>query len=512
MKSLFTNKQKVILAFALTLTFSACEMAGDPVEPSLISPDAEDITGFLRNLSADTNDLLNVQSISGSSQRIEAGKSNKSTSLSGGTEVCTTIKYDLLNNFEEVAILRPTSGIIYPGALVIADKATLGGLPTPAAVDRAPMTLRIDLPGMGENGTLKVDKPSDFSVAEKIDEALEWWNANAYEEGYVNASNSSFVAKTAYSSRQVSMDLSMNVEWARGDVAAQFNFSQDKTSSTAMMVFKQVFYTITMTPPTSPGGFFGPEASISEIEQKFGPDSPPAYVQSVNYGRIIMFRMTTTTSATEAELEGSLNYAAGKIKPTDISATVEAKYKKILETSNVTVVTIGGNAEVASEAVSARNFADLEPIIKGKNAVYSRDNPGVPISYKLHFVKDNTTAKLGYTTSFEVENCDVNLHPAKDVRLLNNAGTIAAPNVRYSITHKTRGKSGTSTINSGNIGFRKSITKAVPAGAYDINVKIEFWDITWKTIREYQYSKPTKVCYETFKPTIFQIDVKTVGC
>lgn len=497
------------MAFAITLIFSACDMVGDGEQPSPISPDAENITSFLRNLNADTNNLLNVQSISGESQRKETGKSNKSTGLSGGTEVCTSTKYDLLNNFEEVAILRPTSGIIYPGALVVADKATLGGLPTPGAVDRAPMTLRIDLPGMGENGTLKVDKPSDFSVAEKIDEALEWWNANAYEEGYVNASNSSFVAKTAYSSRQVSMDLSMNVEWARGDVAAQFNFSQNKTSRTAMMVFKQVFYTITMTPPTSPGGFFGPEASISEIEQKFGPDSPPAYVQSVNYGRIIMFRMTTTTSATAAELEGALNYSTGV---TNVSGTLEARYKKILETSTVTVVTIGGNAEVATEAVSARNFADLEPIVKGKNAVYSRDNPGVPISYKLHYVKDNTTAKLGYTTSYEVENCDVNLHPAKDVRVFNNAGTIAAPNVRYSITHKTRGKSGTSTINSGNIGFRKSVTRTVPAGAYDVNVKIEVWDFTWKTIREYQYSKPTRVCYETFKPTLFQIDVKTVGC
>lgn len=509
MKALFTNKKKVILAFAITLIFTACDMVGDGEQPSPISPDAENITSFLRNLNADTNNLLNVQSISGESQRIEAGKSNKSTSLSGGTEVCTTTKYDLLNNFEEVAILRPTSGIIYPGALVVADKATLGGLPTPGAVDRAPMTLRIDLPGMGENGTLKVDKPSNFSVAEKIDEALEWWNANAYEEGYVNASNSSFVAKTAYSSRQVSMDLSMNVEWARGDVAAQFNFSQNKTSRTAMMVFKQVFYTITMTPPTSPGGFFGPEASISEIEQKFGPDSPPAYVQSVNYGRIIMFRMTTTTSATDAELEGALNYSTGVTK---VSGTLEAKYKKILETSSITVVSIGGNAEVASEAVSARNFADLEPIIQGKNAVYSRDNPGVPISYKLHFVKDNTTAKLGYTTSFEIENCNVNVHPARDVRLLNNAGTITATNKRFSITHKTRGKSGTNTINSGNIGFRKSVTKTVPAGAYDINVKIEYWDITWKTLGEYKYSQPTKVCYEAFKPTIFSVSVKTVGC
>lgn len=497
------------MAFAITLIFSACDMFGDAEPPNPISPDAEDISFFLRDLNADTDNLLNTQSISGESQRIEAGKISTTSNLSGGTEVCTTTKYDLQNNFEEVAILRPTSGIIYPGALVIADKATLGGLPTPAAVDRAPMTLRIDLPGMGENGTLQIDKPSDFSVAVKIDEALEWWNANAYQKGYVNASNSSFVAKTAYSSRQVSMDLSMNVEWARGDVAAQFNFSQNQTSRTAMMVFKQVFYTISMTPPTSPGGFFGPDASLAEIEQRFGPDTPPAYVQAVSYGRIIMFRMTTTTSATDAELEGALNYSTGL---TDVSGTLESKYKQILETSNITVVTIGGNAEVATEAVSARNFADLEPIIKGENAVYSRDNPGVPISYKLHFVKDNTTAMLGYTTSYEVENCAVNVYPARNVRVLNNAGTITAPNVRYSITHRTRGRSGTSTINSGNIGLRQSVTKTVPAGAYDIAIKIEVWDFTWKTLNEYQYSRPSRVCYEVFKPNIISISVRTVGC
>jgi thiol-activated cytolysin len=66
---------------------------------------------------------------------------------------------------------------------------------------------------------------------------------------------------------------------------------------------------------------------------------------------------------------------------------------------------MGGSAEVASEAVSARSANDLMPIIKGKNAVYSKNNPGVPIAYTVKFLKDNTIAKMGSTTDFTTTDC-----------------------------------------------------------------------------------------------------------
>ncbi|SEJ09982.1 Thiol-activated cytolysin [Cyclobacterium xiamenense] len=494
---------------AIPLAIGSCDFIGGNEDPLQISPDAESISAFLTSLSSDSGNLLNVQNINGGTQRAEISNRVNATPINGGNRECRVIKYDLKTNAEEVAILRPTNGIIYPGALVIADRATLGGLPTPAGIDRAPMSLRIDLPGMGENGSLRIDKPSNSLVQTKIDEALEWWNENAYQEGYVNAANSSYIARTAHSSKQVSMELGLNVEWARGDVETQFNFQSSTTQRVAMMSFKQVFYSVTMDAPNNPGDVFGPEASIEEIEQKFGAETPPAYVQSVNYGRIILFRMTTTESATDAQLEGAMNYATGL---TSVDGQVEAKYKAILNKSSITVVTIGGNASVASEAVNARNFADLNYIITGENAVYSRNNPGVPISYKLHYLKDNTTAKLGYTTEYDVENCDVKLHPAQNIRVSNNAGTIAAPNVRYSITYRTYGRSGQSVINSGNIGFKKSVTKQVPAGAYDIQFKVEIWDLSWKTLMDRVYSRPSKACWEVFKPNIISVNVRSVNC
>lgn len=97
----------------------------------------------------------------------------------------------------------------------------------------------------------------------------------------------------------------------------------------------------------------------------------------------------------------SFHYAAGA----QVDGSLIARYEKILENSEVEVVTLGGNAAVASEAVTARSAGDLAPIITGENAVYSRENPGVPISYTVKFLQDDQLAKFGYTTQYTATEC-----------------------------------------------------------------------------------------------------------
>ncbi len=215
----------------------------------------------------------------------------------------------------------------------------------------------------------------------------------------------------------MSLDVGLNVAWATGDASAQFDYNSTEEKSVAMMVYKQVFYTITMDTPENPAAVFPSDIPYSDVEQALTSATPPAYVQSVSYGRIIMFRMETTAKSTSAELEGALNYAAG----VSVSATLEATYKSILAQSSITTVTIGGNAAVASEAVSARNFGDLEPIIKGENAVYSRNNPGFPIAYTIRYLKDNSLAKMGYTTEYTAKDCSSHLIQNERINFKNDA-------------------------------------------------------------------------------------------
>ncbi|WP_084696231.1 thiol-activated cytolysin family protein [Salisaeta longa] len=379
---------------------TGCDSGSGMTEPGQ-RPDGASIGEYLSGLTYDADALLNVQPSDAARTPIDT---TTTTEQDGTVErTCVRTTYNLQTNFEEIAILRPTADVIWPGALVEANQSLLDGLPEPARFDRAPVKIRVDLPGIGENGTKTIEEPDLASVQTAIDEALEWWNANAYEEGYVNAASSSNRITTSYSSTQASLDVGLNVAWATGDVQSQFNYETTETKRVVMATYKQAFYTVSFVQESGaqPEDVFGPEVTLQAVQAAFDSDAPPAYIASVTYGRIIMFRMETASSYTAAEVEAAFKYAAG----TQVDGDLEARYQEILSSSTVEVVTLGGNAAVASEAVTARSAGDLVPIITGENAVYSRSNPGVPIAYAVKYLKDDQLAKLGYTTEYTATEC-----------------------------------------------------------------------------------------------------------
>jgi len=394
-----TSLRHVLLIILCAVLVGACD-SGPGVGPET-NPDATSIGDYLAGLTYDADALLNVQPSDAARTPVDT---TTTTEQDGNVErVCTRTSYNLENNFEEIAILRPTADVIWPGSLVEANQSLLDGLPEPARFDRSPVKIRVDLPGIGANGTKTIERPDEANVQTAIDEALEWWNANAYEEGYVNASSSSNRITTSYSSTQASMDVGLNVAWATGDVQSQFNYETSAERRVVMSTYKQAFYTVTFVQESGaqPEDVFGPDVTLGDVQAAFDSDAPPAYVASVTYGRIIMFRMETSSSYTSAEVEAAFRYAAGS----QVDGDMEARYEEILERSTVEVITLGGDAEAASEAVTARSAGDLEPIITGENAVYSRGNPGVPISYAVKYLKDDQLAKLGYTTEYTATEC-----------------------------------------------------------------------------------------------------------
>ncbi len=470
-----------ILLCSTTILFISCskDETGDPEPKS--NPEAEEISDLIANLSYDANSLLNVKNTGGApSERTLTSDRNTTTSPNlGYYQSCNTKKYSLESNFDDVAILRPTNGIIWPGALVVGNQGMLDGMPDPITLDRSPVKLRVDLPGMGTNGTFEVENPTNSSVQSGVDEVLEWWNANAYEEGYVNAANSSYQANTSYSSKQLSLDVGLNIEWASGSVASQLEYESSTTKRVAAMVYKQVFYTVTMDTPSTPASVFGADVTLDEVSSSLSGEAPPAYINSVSYGRIIMFRMETTDMRKSIDLDLVLEYATGAASG---SGTVNSEYDEVLKKSSITVVTIGGNAEVASEAVNATGFASLKNIITGKNAVYSRENPGVPIAYTIRYLKDNTFAKMGYATDYDIVDCSTKEYQHKNAYLDNNI----SQDVRFRFAYKKKGTQNLAYTNWKKV--KKNDPKEgikPPSGAHGVKVQFEVWDIVWKSLGEF---------------------------
>lgn len=511
-----TNKwalRHLMLALTLVLA-AACSKDGDDVDPGTKpNPEATDIDAVIANLSYDANALLNVQDTGGapSNRTLKSEKSSNKGPTLGTIQTCKMKEYSLESNFDDVSILRPTNGIIWPGALVIGNQGMLDGAPDPITLDRAPVTLRLDLPGIGEHGNIIVDNPKNSSVQTGIDDALEWWNGNAYQDGYVNASNSSYQATTSYSSKQMSLDVGLNLEWATGSVASQLEYESSSTKRVAMMVYKQVFYTVTMDTPKTPSSVFGPNVTSAKVENAMGSDTPPAYINSVSYGRIIMVRMETSDTRTSVDLDAVLEYAGG----VSGTGTVNSTYDEILKKSSVTVVTIGGNAEVASEAVNAADIkagpGALNYIITGKNAVYSRDNPGVPIAYTIRYLKDNTFAKMGYTTDYTITECGSNAYQHKNAYVKKTI----SQKVRFRFSYKQQGSqnfktTGWTEISKNNV----KVGAKPPAGAHGVRIQFEFLDVfVWTTLGEYNLGYiDSEKCYEAYSPSFLKVGVKGINC
>ena len=370
-----------------------------PARPEAVSN--PEINGYLAGLKYDPRQILAEQV--GDSVLPAKALPNEEHDDGKAVVIVKQVKHRLSGNLDDLVILSPTHSVVWPGALIKADQDLVRGTPTPIQCRRAPMWLSVDLPGIGGRGVFAVDDPSHGTVQAAIDSALNYWNDNQYREGYVSKSRSKYVSTFVYSSEQLAASLGLSYGALKGSLSTQFQTTTTRESTVAMALFKQVFYTVSFDPPSHPGAVFHPGVTIGDLRTHMSEAAPPAYVSSVDYGRILMLRIETSSDGKHAEIEGALKYLSAEVK-------ASADYRKTLEKSKVTLITIGGNAEVNTRAVDASRIEDLHKVIQGKNALYSKNNPGQPIAYTVRFLKDGRLAKMGYSTDYTEVVCERHPH------------------------------------------------------------------------------------------------------
>ncbi|MEM9929576.1 MAG: thiol-activated cytolysin family protein [Bacteroidota bacterium] len=453
------------------------------------------INNYLRSLSYDPRRLLSV-SEEGGSQALPAERSTTSNSVI----ICRNEPKKLDKKMDKISILKPTSGVIYPGALVQANRNLAEGLPTPITLPRAPLTLRVDLPGLTNNGTVTIQNPQNSNVQSAINNVLEEWNRNPASQGYVNPSNTISRIEKAYTSEQVSLALGFRADWASNSVSAATKMNTSSEKSVTVAFFQQVFYTVTMDAPQRPADVFGASVSLADVRGVVNNSNPAAYVRSIDYGRTIMVRMETNLQKTDVELEAAMKYAtAGGTK---FTGDLKAKYENITKNSVFTVYSIGGNAEVASEVIAGTDLTKLKSVIE-KDAVYRRNNPGVPIAYTTAFLKDNSVAKISSTSEYTETNCTE--YPNGYIKF-EHAGAYVA---KFTVTWIEKNAQGIPIPKIWNSGQKTSgYTKTVniPGDAKDVHVSAVaatglVWD-PWGEIMKFTINGPTNCTYRAYGTTL----------
>ncbi|NKI32386.1 thiol-activated cytolysin family protein [Croceivirga thetidis] len=503
MKS-FTKKNQLLCigALALVIAFSSCSKNIEEVDlgPEPISgADADSINGIIANLSYDADRLLNVQSNTGDSPQGDE-YTGEYDLTKGVVFECKTQDMNIRSNFEDVVMFDPGLAVIYPGALIIGNREMLSGAPQPLQVDKAPSNLRVNLPGIGEGGNITVTNPTYQNTQAEIDKTLEFWNAEIAPQGYAIDADAYFESTTAYSKEQLSLSLGVGAEWAGGsNFESNFEYTKTTTKRVAAQLYRQVYYEIVAETPESPAAVFGSNATPEQIKGLISDDNPPAYVSSVQYGRIIMIRMETTDTETEVNLEAVLNYAT---KAKTATGEINASYDKVIKESTFNVVTIGGNAEVATSIITGTDVEGGEGglnYVITESSLYNRENPGAPIGYTIKYLKDNKIAKMGYNTDYRIETCGYYDYTHKNVGLKKEI----LVDVRYRFSYKDADSGNTIKYypSSGYVEVderNRYFYSTPPDGAYDVKIEFQYWDLGWKnfngTFNPDYVSSP--LCYE----------------
>ena len=293
----------------------------------------QDIDHFIRSLNYDPRIILAVAPDG------DVSTLPLTTSQTGNNEVvvCKTIQHKLTKNLSEVAILSQ-GAVAFPGALLVADAHLQSGAPTPIGLPRAKLTLTVDLPGL-QQPSGQVD-PTTSGVQTFLNEKLEEWNklteGNQSYQNYRNAARSILNYSTAYTRQQVAASLGFKAEWASGAASAQLDVSSTTERSVVLCYYKQVFYTVKVNTPAAPSDVFDSSVTLVDVRDVVSNSAPPAYVDSVDYGRILLVKMETSAVDTSVNLQGAFKQATqGGVTA---SGDLKAKYDDITKNATFTAV------------------------------------------------------------------------------------------------------------------------------------------------------------------------------
>ncbi len=310
-----------------------------------------------------------------------------------GDYQCVTENLQETRQYDRIVAYAANSDSLWPGALVGAD-SVLSGLFTQIVLPRSPVTISVSLENLGGTKQATIAEPSLSSYREALAGILDAeitgsTAANLYSE-----------IEQVHSEEQLNMALGIQASWGLGlaSVKSSFSFGNQQVRSRYLVRYTQTYYTVDLDAPATPSAMLDPLVTLADVQDHMDAQRPPVYVSSVTYGRMVLFTFESEYSSEEMGAALEFAYSGGY----DVSGQVSVTYKDIISKSKITAFILGGDAGMAVQTIDSYE-ALIDFIKNGGN--YSRESPGAPIAYKLNYLKDNSPARMSYTTSYDVQEC-----------------------------------------------------------------------------------------------------------
>ncbi len=164
-----------------------------------------------------------------------------------------------------------------------------------------------------------------------------------------------------------------------------------------MLYFKQVYYTVSTDDKSFAHNYFSDDVDVNQLSKKTGKGNPLCVVSEIDYGKIIMVKITSTKTFDEINKDVSAGFTKIGFKDGKGSYGTNDCFNESEYSFEAKVY--GGSAEDGAKIVTSSNIKEILEIIRN-GANYSIDNPGFPIGYKVRHLSDGSFAEVGCATEY----------------------------------------------------------------------------------------------------------------
>lgn len=352
------------------------------------------IDDYIYGLEYDANELLAFEGTTVTNITPKTGEFQNGEYIVVTREKCT------IDSNYDVCVSDENRNVTYPGNLIFADKRLVDGAPTPIALERQPITLTLNLPGMTKDNYLEVMNVNYSNVSGAINELLNRWYTKYTEYNTIPA-NMSYEGGLIHDKNEMKLRFGCEASFLENELGVNFDAVEKNEISVYIAKYKQVFYTASIEPFNYPSDAFAESVSVDDLKRKNICDSqPPAYIGAVSYGRevYVKFESKCSKETLSAILDGSVT-VKGVTPSAEGNSTIANESIEV----RCSLVVRGGNPESINGLYTDKDFINTINKVIFDNVTLSATNPAYPLSYKVVFLKDNSVAKFCGTSEYVKE-------------------------------------------------------------------------------------------------------------
>lgn len=339
-------------------------------------------------------DPLEVLLTGGTYEKVEPSDTVLSTSSTeeereDGYWSCTVERRSAVNAPDDYATFNPNAEVIFPGSML--QGATLvNATPEPIVVPRAGGTVVINLLNGSSGVAQTVDEVKQSTIVQAINDIL------AANSGIVPA-RFTYSSSEVQSREQMAMNLGVNVSTLSMDFNSKMSFSMDQQYNRFLVQMTQSFYTVSFDLPQSIDQLIAPGVTGEQLNPYVGPGNPATYISSVTYGRSFFLLIESTSTVMDMKASIQASYDALVV---DGSMDMDATFVKDLSNVNIKVFALGGDQSLATATFNG-DFAAIGQFLTDGADIRT----GVPLSYVVRNVADNSIVNVKVATDYDVKTC-----------------------------------------------------------------------------------------------------------